>query len=138
MAASWNLEARSARRRADRGFDCSPRRALLRLLVRIDRVAGLVLRRRQHGLIRHAAPDIEAGARLDAMILHLQHAGFLPFALGAELDVTIDGLVGRRAYVVGKLAVIEALGRIDRLAIDRNVGVTPRSEVIAERINAGR
>ena len=37
---------------------------LLRLLERIDHVAGLVFRGRQHGLVGHAAPDIEAGALL--------------------------------------------------------------------------
>src|SRR4051812_31367566 len=60
---------------------------LLRLLVGVDQVAGFVLRRREHGLERHAAPDVKAGALLDVVILHLQHAGLRPLAVRAELDV---------------------------------------------------
>src|SRR5262249_7913768 len=65
---------------------------LLRLLVGIDHRAGLQLGRRQHGLVVHAAPGLEAGALLDVVVLHLQHSGLLPFAGRTELDRAVNGL----------------------------------------------
>src|SRR5262249_37832418 len=111
------------------------RRALLRLLVGIDHVAGLVLRRREHGLRIHAAELLEVAA-LDVVILDLQHAALRPLAALAELHVAHDGLERGLADVVGELVVVEALGRLHRLAEDLDVGVAPGPEIVAERIDA--
>src|SRR6478609_3209072 len=57
----------------------------LGLFVRVDYISGLVVAWRQDGLIVHAPPRLEPGAGLDVVILHLQHAGLVPFAALAEL-----------------------------------------------------
>src|SRR6516164_10717189 len=65
---------------------------LLRLLVRVDHVAGPVFRRCEHGLIAHAAPGLEAGALLDVVILHLEEARLCPLAVRAVSPAAHDGL----------------------------------------------
>src|SRR5215813_13254916 len=111
------------------------RSGLLRLLVGIDHVAGLVLRRREHGLRVHATELLEVAA-LDVVVLDLQHAALLPLPALAELHVAHDGLERCLADVVGKLVVVEALGCLHRLAEDLDVGVAPGAEIVAERVDA--
>ncbi len=79
---------------------------------------------------------IEAGALLDAVILHLQHPALRPLAALAELDRTVDGLEGRLADVVGELVVLEAVGALDGVAQHLDVGIAPAAQVVAERIDA--
>src|SRR5262249_17293511 len=108
---------------------------LLRLFVRVDHLARLVLRRRHHDLRRDVLelPDVVA---LDVLELDLQHARLRPFALGAEFHVADHGLEGAGADVVAELGIIEALGPFDRLRQHLQLGVAPRRHVIAERIDA--
>src|SRR5262249_35440312 len=113
------------------------RSGLLRLLVGIDHVAGLVLRRREHGLRVHATELLEVTA-LDVVVLDLQHAALLPLAALRDLYVARDGLEGGLADVVGELVVVEALGGLHRLAEDLDVGVAPGAEIVAERIDTLR
>src|SRR6185436_6419412 len=86
---------------------------LLRLLVGIDQFAGLVFRRREHGLVVHALPGL---ALFDAVVLHLHHAGLGPLAARAVGPVAHDGLEGVLAVVIRNLVVLDALGAGDRLA----------------------
>src|SRR5262249_13035480 len=87
---------------------------LLRLLVGIDQLAGLVVGRIDHGL---GLDPLELGrvVALHISELHLQHARLGPFALGAEAYVAIHGLERVGADIVRELAVVEALGGLDRL-----------------------
>src|SRR5262249_22840928 len=78
-------------------------RLLQRLLVRIDRGSGLLVVRREHGLVAHALPQIEAGAVLDVVVLHLHHSGLGPFAARTIRPVAHDGLVRVLAQIVGDL-----------------------------------
>src|SRR5262245_22543293 len=109
---------------------------LLRLLVRVDHVAGLVFRRCEHGLIAHAAPGLEAGALLDVVILHLEEARLCPLAVRAVSPAAHYGLELVRAEIVRDLVVSGALGPTDRFAKHGDIGVAPSPEIIAERIGA--
>src|SRR5262249_25771490 len=67
LTCSWTQRFGGKRRMRDKA------QCLLRLLVGIDQVAGLVLRRREHGLRVHATELLEVTA-LDVVVLDLQHA----------------------------------------------------------------
>src|ERR1700730_11937583 len=137
MAVSCNLEARSARSADREHFKRSTRRALLRLLERIDHIAGLEIARREHGLRVHALELIDLAA-LDAVVLDLQHAALLPLAALAELHVAHDGLERGLADVVGERVVVEALGGLDGIPENLDIGIAPGPEVVAERVDAFR
>src|SRR5262249_29091893 len=109
---------------------------LLRLLVRVDHVAGPVFRRCEHGLIAHAAPGLEAGALLDVVILHLEEARLCPLPVRAVSPAAHDGLELVLAEIVRDLVVNGALGTTNRFAKHGDVGVAPSPEIIAERIGA--
>src|SRR5262245_32319774 len=59
-----------------------------------------------------------------------------PLALGAELHIADHGLERGLAHVVGEHVVLGALGRLDRLTENLQIGVGPHRHVIAERIDA--
>src|SRR5262245_2331278 len=107
--------------------------ALLRLLVGVDQLAGLEPGRTDDGLHVHALELIELVA-LDAVILHGNEARLGPLALLAELHIAHHGLEGGGAEVLGELLVIEAVGTLDGLLDELDVGITPGAEVVAERI----
>src|SRR5262249_6832360 len=109
---------------------------LLRLLVRVDHVAGPVFRRCEHGLIAHAAPGLEAGALLDVVILHLEEARLCPLPVRAVSPAAHDGLELVLAEIVRDLVVNGALGTTNRFAKHGDVGVAPSPEIVAERIGA--
>ncbi len=69
----------------------SPSVQSLRLFVRVDHVAGLVVGGRQHGLGVHGAELLDV-VGLDVVELDLQHPRLRPFAVLAELDVAQHGL----------------------------------------------
>ena len=58
-------------------------------------------------------------------------------AVGAEGDVAHDGLEGVIAHIVGELVLIEPVRAFDRIGQDGHVGIGPRRQVIAERIDPG-
>src|SRR5215510_236708 len=58
-----------------------------RLLEGIDNVSSLLVGRREHRLIAHAAPSIAVRALGDVVILDLHNPGFGPFAVLTELDI---------------------------------------------------
>src|SRR5688572_19146608 len=97
---------------------------LLRLLERIDDLAGLVLVRRQDRLGVHAL-ELVQGAALDAVILHLHHPGLGPFAVGAVFDVAHDGLHGVLAQEGGDVVVLDALGALDAPLQHLEIGIAP-------------
>src|SRR5580704_5934758 len=88
-------------------------RLLRGLFVGINQSAGALIGRRDHGLIAHAAPGLEIGGVGEAVILHLQHAGFGPLAILAELEVAHDGLELVGAEIFGELVVVERAGAGD-------------------------
>src|SRR5262249_42537021 len=108
---------------------------LLGVLVWIDDVAGLVLGRPQDDLMAGVAElgEIIAGHALE---LGKELSGLRPFPVFAIGDLARDGGEFIAVYVVGKLAVIEALGGFDRLRQHLAGGVGERSEPIAQRIDA--
>ena len=55
-----------------------------------------------------------------------------------KLHVADHGLERVSAHVIAELGVVEALGALDRLPDDLQLGVAPWCHVIAERIDAFR
>src|SRR6516225_1133123 len=108
---------------------------LHRLIERVDHLARFVFRGRDHNLGRDV-PELTDVVALDVLKLNLQHARLRPLAVLAELHVADDGLERVGAQINGKLCVVEALGRADRLAQNLELSVAPRTDVIAERIDA--
>src|SRR5262249_52594944 len=103
-----------------------------RLLEGIDDVSSLLVGRREHSLIAHAAPSIEVRALGDVVILDLHNPGFSPFAVLTELDIGgHDRGESVAAKVFGELVVVETFGALDRLLQHLEIGVAPSTEVIA-------
>src|SRR5689334_21008016 len=75
----------------------------LYLLERIHDLAGRYIRRREHSLVGHALPSLEASAVLDVVVLHLHHAGLGPLTVGAIAPVSHNGLVRGLAQPLGNL-----------------------------------
>src|ERR1022692_5309954 len=109
---------------------------LLGLFVGVDDAARLVLGRGDDDLDVRIL-ELVHGVALDAAELRLEHARLCELATLAERNVADDGLKRGLADVVGELAVVEALGRRDRLAEDVEIRVAVRRHVVAERIAAG-
>src|SRR5262245_51416026 len=103
-----------------------------RLLEGIDNVSSLLVGRREHSLIAHAAPSIEVRALGDVVILDLHNPGFGPFAVLTKLDIGgHDRGESVAAKVFGELVVVETFGALDRLLQHLEIGVAPSTEVIA-------
>ena len=98
----------------------------LAILVRIDHLARLVLRRRYHDLGREVLELADVIA-LDVLELDLEHARLRPFALRAERHVADQGLERGLADVIGELVVIEAFRRRDCLLAEPEAGRSPRA-----------
>src|SRR5208337_3515223 len=108
---------------------------LLRLLVRVDQITRLVLRRIEDHLSGKITKIVDAVA-LDVLELDQQHPLRGPLALGAELHVPDDGLECCFAQIIGKLLIIEALGCADGIAEHLEIGLGPLRHVIAERFHS--
>src|SRR5258706_13951919 len=113
----------------------SPSVQSLRLFVRVDHVAGLVVGGRQHRLCVHGAELLDV-VGLDVVELNLQHPRLRPFAVLAELDVAKHGLERAGTDVVGELLVLNAFSRRDRLLQHLELRITPRRHVVAQRVDA--
>src|SRR5262245_39685630 len=111
--------------------------SLLRLLVRIDHLARLVLRRRYHDLGRHV-PELADVIALDVLELHLQHARLRPFALRPKRYVADQSLERGFTDVIRQLVVVEGLGGRDRLLQHLKLGVAPGRDVVAQRVDTFR
>src|SRR6266436_7783103 len=61
---------------------------------------------------------------LDVLELHLQHARLRSFAVLAEGDLSDDRVERMAADVIGELRLVEALGALDRIAQNLQVGVS--------------
>ena len=109
----------------------------MRLLVRIDHVAALELRRIDDHLgLRRIAEVVDAAA-LDVLELGRQRALLRPFAVLVELHFADHGLERGLVHVFGELVVVEALGGGDGIAEHLQIGIGPHRHVVAERIGAG-
>ena len=68
--------------------------------------------------------------------LRRKHAGVGPFAAFAELHVADQSFEGVLMHVGTELVTGGALGGLDRLAENLQIGISPRSHVITDRIDA--
>src|SRR5713101_1594547 len=106
-----------------------------RLAVRIDDVAGLVLRRPQDDLPAAIAKLLEIVGR-NVLELCEEQARFGPLAVAAERNVSDDRLETMAADVLGPLVIVEAVRLLDRLGQYLTRSVTEGDEVGPERINS--
>src|SRR5690242_10600546 len=88
-----------------------------RLSVRIYHLAGLVFLGRQDNDGLGLLELIEVGT-FDAVILHPDRAAFGPLAVRPKSDVADDRLEAVSVHVLRELVVVEAFGRLDRVAQD--------------------
>src|SRR5215469_4812127 len=111
--------------------------SLFGLLVRIDHLARLILRRRYYDLGRDV-PELADVITLDVLELHLEHARLRPFARGPERHVADQGLERGVADVIGEFVVVEAFRGRYRLLQDLKLRVAPGRDVVAQHIDAFR
>src|SRR6516225_11776314 len=103
---------------------------------RIFQIAILVRGRVDDHLLV-AAHELLQAAALNVLELHHDGSRGRPFAELIELDLPDDGAKRGVVDVPGKLAVIEAAGRRDRLLQDLHGGVCERRLIEPERIDPG-
>src|SRR5215468_3394876 len=104
--------------------------SLFGLLVRIDHLARLILRRRYHHLGRDV-PELADVIALDVLELHLEHARLRPFALDPERHIADESVECGFADVIGERVVVETFRGRYRLLQDLKLGVAPRRDVVA-------
>ena len=107
--------------------------------VRIDHVAGLVLRRPEDWLPA-AVGELLDVARRHVLELGEYHPRLCPFAVLGEGEFAGNRRETVRVHVVGEHILIQAFGGFDRLRKNLTSGVAERHEAMAERIDffAGR
>ena len=73
---------------------------------------------------------------MNVAVLHLQHPGYGPFALGPERDVANDCMHGIGVEVCCELGIVDAAGRADRRLEDLQIGIISRAACVTEGVGA--
>src|SRR5262249_23780433 len=112
-------------------------RLSLCLVVWIDDIAGLVLLRPYDGNDGEVLERLQLVA-LDVMELHGDDKRLGQLPVWTELDVTDDGPERLRPHVTRELGIFEAFCCLDGLSQPLQLGVTPGSHVVTERVDTLR